>query len=156
MKRFALLINKIPSWLSSAIVLSLTIYASLNDDPLRGHDFMLFKGADKCIQFLMYFAFTSALMFDYTKSKLPHHTKLNIELVLTFTSIVIGVVLEVLQSLLTDTRAFDAFDMIANSLGSICAFFAMRFWFCKKFRRAVLSRYTKRSRRHSKRRSRRR
>ncbi len=150
MKTLVKILNKIPTWVSSACMFSLVAYASLNDAPFRGYRIIFFPGADKCIHFLMYFFLNSAFLFDYTKLKLPHHTKVNIELVLTFTSIVLGVVFEVLQTLITETRTFEFYDMVTNAAGAICSFLFMRYWFCKKFRRTILKRRTKRSRRHKK------
>lgn len=119
----------IPKGLCSVIITAVVAYLSLSSNPLDITSFQFtFPGIDKVVHFLMYFALVMAYLYDYCKFKLPHHTSLNIELMLTASAAVLGLMMEIGQLVFTNCREFDIFDCLANAVGALCGFLLMRFW----------------------------
>lgn len=86
-----------PVGILSAVFTLVILYLSLDPDPIKQPSFLSFYGADKIVHFLMYFALTSAYLFDYVILKYPHRTRTNKELALTAVAILLGGLIEVLQ-----------------------------------------------------------
>ncbi|MGM9803786.1 MAG: VanZ family protein [Muribaculaceae bacterium] len=149
MNHLAHLIKAMPNWMISIIVAIIIAYISLADDPLSISRVHLFNGADKVIHFILYFALCWALIFDYAKSRLPHHTKINGELAFTCTSIVFGLLMEVFQGHFSQFRCFDIYDVLANTFGAIVALILIKTWAMHSFRKLMVPLYIKRKhRRH--------
>ena len=123
MKKFLL---AIPCGILSLIAIGIIAYLSLSPDPLGTSHISLFPESDKVVHFLMYFVCTSVFFFDYAKYRLPHHTKLNVQLALTASAITLGLLMEVGQLVMQMGRAYDFLDILANSLGAIAALAAFR------------------------------
>ncbi|MGM9869295.1 MAG: VanZ family protein [Sodaliphilus sp.] len=139
----------IPKGLCSVIITAVVIYLTLSSNPLDINSFQLFSGFDKLAHFLMYFTVAVVYLYDYTKFKLPHHTTLNLELLLTAFAAVMGLLLEIGQLVLTDCREFEIYDCIANAVGALCGFFVMRFWGIHLLRKYFLTgKHSHRSRHH--------
>ena len=73
---------------------------------------------DKIVHFLFYLVFVVLWSFANVKSYL----KLKYDLLIVVFAIFYGIIIEVLQSVLTKTREADLFDAFANSLGAIVGF----------------------------------
>ena len=73
---------------------------------------------DKIIHFLFYLVFVVLWSFANVKSYL----KMKYDLLIVVFAIFYGIIIEVLQSVLTKTREADLFDAFANSLGAIVGF----------------------------------
>ena len=76
----------------------------------------------------MYFGCTIVYLFEYAKRKLPHHTSLSVELAITTFAAVMGILLEIAQLTLTNSREFEYLDCVANATGAFAGFMLMRFW----------------------------
>lgn len=135
MKKF---LKAIPTGIPSLLALALLSYLSLAPDPFDVNEIPMFAGADKLVHIIMYCGTTLAFLFDYTKHRLPHHTKLNIELALTATAMVIGIVMEILQLVMRMGRSFDFHDMAANCIGAALAMAAAHYWLIPAFRHRML------------------
>ncbi len=151
MKRFLL---SIPTGILSLVVTALVVYLSLASDPFDVNELPTFPGFDKLCHFIMYFALECAYLLDYAKLKLPHHTRLNIELALTATAAVIGLLMEVAQLVWTSYRHFDTMDWAADVAGTVVAFLLLHFLLLHYFRKAfyrssVHYRHERRRNRHS-------
>jgi VanZ family protein len=73
---------------------------------------------DKIVHFLFYLVFVVLWSFANVKSYL----KMKYDLLIVVFAIFYGIIIEVLQSVLTKTREADLYDAFANSLGAIVGF----------------------------------
>ena len=158
MKSIAKLYKKIPSWVTSIIVMLIIAYVSLDPNPMDINSIKLFKGADKVVHFIMYFTLCSAFIFDYAKSRMPHHTKFSSEAAFTTFAFLYGLIMEILQAKLSEFRVFDAarglfvnahcdvLDITANTVGALAALIIIKLWLMHIFRKAMVPLYV--SRRH--------
>ena len=83
MKRF---FRFVPTGVTSLIVVLVIAYLSLSSDPLGASHVHLFPGSDKVAHFLMYAVASMAFIIDYAKFRLPHHTRLNVDMAVTATT----------------------------------------------------------------------
>ena len=134
MKRF---LNKVPVGVLSAIAIVVIAYISLSPHPI-GSGIRLFPHSDKVAHMLMYFFATIMFLMDYAKFKMPHHTKLNVELALMASAMLLGLVMEVLQLIMKIGRGYDIFDLAANCTGALLGFGFMKWKGMHSFRRNVL------------------
>ncbi len=132
------ILKAIPTGITSLLALMLLSYLSLAPDPFDVNEIPAFAGADKLVHILMYAGTTLAFLFDYAKHRLPHHTKLNIELALTATAMVIGIVMEILQLVMRLGRNFDFRDIVANCIGAALALALAHLWLIPSFRHTML------------------
>ena len=84
-------------------------------------------GNDKLVHFLFYLVFVVLWSFANVKSYL----KLKYDLLIVVFAIFYGIIIEVLQGLLTTTREPDLYDVFANSLGEIIGYFG---FYCVKYK----------------------
>lgn len=132
------ILKAIPVGVLSALAVLLVAYFSLDADPLGDTNLMLFPGSDKVGHFLLYLGTAMVFILDYAKFKLPHHTKLNMELMYTCCAMVLGLIMEVGQLVLSNGRTYDMLDVVANCLGAATGFGYMRLWGLHRFRRTML------------------
>lgn len=140
------LIKSIPVGILSTLALLVVAYFSLDADPLGDNDFLLFDGSDKVAHFLLYFCTACAFILDYAKFKIPHHTKLNLELMFTCCAMILGLLMEVGQLILSNGRTYDTMDLVANCLGAAAGFGYMHVWGLHSFRRVAV--HSRRHHRH--------
>ena len=112
-------LRQIPVGVPSLIITALVIYLSLAHDPFHTSELPLFPGADKWAHVVMYIAVTAVYMLDYAKHKLPHHPKLNVDLALTSSASVLGLLMEVGQLIMHNGRGFEWADWTADTMGAI-------------------------------------
>lgn len=94
-------------------VIGLTVGSLMH---LGGIPSLGFTFDDKIYHFFAYFVFT-ILVYNYFKV-------IQIKWVILLSAVAVfcyGIILEVLQSVLTSYRMFDVYDAFANALGVICA-----------------------------------
>ena len=82
---------------------------------------------DKIVHFLFYFFFVVFWSFALHKN---FYFKKYSFIIIVF-AIVYGIIIEVLQGLLTTTREPDLYDVFANSLGAIIGYFG---FYCLKYK----------------------
>ena len=137
MKRF---FRFVPTGVTSLIVVLVIAYLSLSSDPLGASHVHLFPGSDKVAHFLMYAVASMAFIIDYAKFRLPHHTRLNVEMAVTACAMLLGLLMEVSQLALSQSRHYDNYDILFNCLGALAGFLFMRFGGgMHRFRRMMLS-----------------
>lgn len=78
-------------------------------------------GSDKVVHFLFYLVFV--LLWSLTKKQSEFKATQGLKIV--FIAIVYGIVIEILQGVLTQTRQADFYDALANSLGAIVGFVSL-------------------------------
>ena len=96
---------------------------SLNNTPK-----LSIPGKDKTAHFIFYFVFV-LFWFLALKSKVKNR---NFNLVLVFAAVLYGITMEVLQSLLTENRQADFYDILANTFGAIFGIFIVSVFLNKK------------------------
>ncbi|AFU68967.1 hypothetical protein P700755_002177 [Psychroflexus torquis ATCC 700755] len=75
---------------------------------------------DKFYHFVAYFVLNSIWLIALFKKNEYQLKKL---LSISFSIIVFGIIIEVIQGSVTDSRAFDIFDILANSIAVVVSFF---------------------------------
>ena len=82
-------------------------------------------GSDKLVHFLFYLIFV--VLWSLAKKQTCF--KIKYSLLIVVIAIVFGIIIEILQGVLTKTRQADFYDVVANSLGAIVGCLAL---FCVK------------------------
>jgi len=124
MRKFLL---SIPTGIPSLIITAIVAYLTLTSDPV-GKEFLFFPGSDKVAHVLAFMFVSLTYLYDYAKHKNPHHTKLNLEMALTATAIVVGLLTEAGQLVISNGRSYDPSDIVADGIGAIIGFLAYRFY----------------------------
>ncbi|MBR5117394.1 MAG: VanZ family protein [Muribaculaceae bacterium] len=148
MKKF---LNKIPVGVFSVIATVIVVYlllAPASDVENSWFAWLHFKHSDKLVHFLMFFFLNLAYLYDYTKFKSPHHTKIDAELAFTAFASMLGLVTESCQLAMGSGRDFDPYDIIADVIGAFAAFGLMRWVGGHFLRKNVFKRHKKRRRHH--------
>ncbi len=78
---------------------------------------------DKIVHFLMYFTLSFVFMFEYY---IHHHKTIKTISKILVLPLFYGALMEFMQYLLTSYRGADWKDMIANTMGIVIAYFAVR------------------------------
>jgi len=84
-------------------------------------------GKDKTVHFLFYFVLT--LLWNFALQK--KYKNWALKYIIVFVLIVYGIVIEVLQGVLTKNREADIYDVMANSAGALVALIII-FWLKNK------------------------
>jgi len=98
------------TWAVLIAVLSLVSLKSIPKEYIYGND--------KVMKFIYYDIFVVLLSFAKSKS----YFKMKHNLFIIFIVIIYGIVIEILQGVITKNREADIYDAIANSLGAIVGF----------------------------------
>lgn len=106
----------LPLLIVYVVVITALSLVRLNNLPQinTGHD-------DKIFHALAYLVFVF-IVFNYLRKRAVNHA-LGIAMLSCF---IYGIIIEVLQKVLTDHRTFDTFDILANSVGIILGYFIIR------------------------------
>ena len=65
------ILDRIPRFLTSAVVTACVLYLTLAPRPFGSVRIPLFEGADKVVHFMMFFAMAFAYHFDFRRGKKP-------------------------------------------------------------------------------------
>ncbi len=98
-------------WILVIIILSLMPKSSLGIEKVK-----LFENSDKIVHFLMYDILTILAIMAFKKGDIC--TK-KCQVIISFFSIFLGMLMEFLQEYLEMGRSFDTFDILANTTGVI-------------------------------------
>jgi len=130
MKSFLL---SIPKGVPTLLVILLTLYISFSKYPFGIHDLKPFPYFDLVGQAILYFCITLIMILDYAKACLPHHSKLNKEIVIAAAASVLALVIEIWM----DIRMVSNYRMskvIVATIGAALAFLFYHFWLLHPFR----------------------
>ena len=130
MKNFIL---SIPKGVPTFLAILITLYISFTRNPLGLSDMRIFPHADLVGQMVLYFIITLVMILDYAKAVLPHHSKLNKEIVIAAAASVLALVIEIWM----DIRMVANYRMtkvIAATIGATLAFLFYHFWLLHPFR----------------------
>lgn len=78
-------------------------------------------GNDKVVHFLFYLVFVVL----WSLAKWQSYFKIKYDLLILVLAITYGIIIEVLQGVLTQTREADFYDALANSLGAVVGFIGL-------------------------------
>lgn len=84
-------------------------------------------GNDKAVHFLFYLVFVVL----WSLAKWQSYFKMKYDSLIVVLAIIYGIIIEVLQGVLTQTREADFYDALANSLGAIVGFIGL---YCVKIK----------------------
>lgn len=115
------MIMKILRFWPSAIVVAVILYATLASNPTGDVELMLFPYADKLIHAIMFGGLTGALAFDFRRSGSALTRRLMLAIAAGVAAF--GAIDECLQALLTEVRAGDEYDWLADMAGIFVAYF---------------------------------
>lgn len=105
------------TWTAFITVASLVSFSSVPKVKIIGND--------KIVHFLFYLIFV--ILWGLTKKQ--SYFKIKYDLLIVLIAIVYGIIIEVLQGVLTVTRQADYYDALANSLGAFLGFVCL---YCMK------------------------
>lgn len=111
--------GRLPAYANTLIVLALMLYLTLMPHPLPEDTPSLFPGADKVVHGIMFWAFTTAWMFDAYRRN--HTLSPTLRIIITATSIAFGGAIEVAQYLMAMGRGAEWVDLLGDIVGAIAA-----------------------------------
>lgn len=119
------LLNNIPTGILTGLVLAAILWLTLAPHPTGKLVLPLFRGADKIVHGLMFFALTAALLTDIMKKR--HWQALSLPTIglTAFITAIIGVLIEIGQRKMGLGRSFETLDILADAGG---AFLAAGIW----------------------------
>lgn len=109
-------LNRIPRWLTTALVVAAILYATLASHPVGADKMPLFPGVDKVVHFIMFATLAAALLFDLSRTKNAAPAGRLMAWAGT-AAIVFGAVDELMQHWLTTERSGDPVDWLADTGG---------------------------------------
>ena len=104
------------------IMLVVTFLSLMNTSNIKPRDIFSFPHFDKIVHFLMYFTMAFFLMFEYY---LHHKHRITHIVQILIIPLFWGAAMELAQLILTENRAAEWWDMLANSLGVFAAYFVV-------------------------------
>ena len=125
MKSFIL---SIPKGLVSILAILLTLYCTFASNPFGVNALKVFPYAEQVGHMILYFIVALAFILDYAKARLPHHSKINQEIVLAATASVLALVMEIGLMFYTAGLNYDLFNWAAATVGAAIAFLFYHFW----------------------------
>lgn len=130
MKSFIL---SIPKGLPSAIMLLLVFYFTFAKNPFGVNALKVFPYAEQVGHLVLYFTAVLIFICDYAKARLPHHSKINQEIVLAATGAVLALVMEIGLMWKTGFN-YDMMNVAFATVGAILAFLFYHYWLLHPFR----------------------
>lgn len=134
------LLEKLPKWLFSIIVVAAVLYLTLMPQPLPDNDIPWFEGADKLVHGIMMLGVMLCLSFDYFLIVYKKRDKIPVGILSVFLifTIAFGGIIELLQGWMDMGRGKDMVDFEADTIGAIVAYiivllnwYRLRRWFLK-------------------------
>ena len=111
--------------LAVAYTLVLAIFSLVQLSGLSSVGFFSFLKFDKVLHFLAYFVLSS--LWFYVFYLKFNHNKIKSLLIASIASIIFGIIIEILQTLITNTRVADKYDVLANVSGVSLTVFIILF-----------------------------
>lgn len=130
MKSFIL---SIPKGVPTIIMLIVMLYFTFAKNPLGINALNVFPHAKFVGHLILYFFIALVFILDYAKARLPHHSKLNQEMVIAATAAVLSLVMEILLMWKTGFN-YDLNNVYAATIGALLAFLFYHFWLLHPFR----------------------
>lgn len=112
------ILDRIPRFLTSAVVTAGVLYLTLAPRPFGSVRIPLFKGADKVVHFMMFFAMAFAYHFDFRRGKKPVDEARLMGWIFVSLS-AFGGLIELAQWKMRMGRSGDWYDLLADIAGAV-------------------------------------
>lgn len=112
------ILDRIPRFLTSAVVTAGVLYLTLAPRPFGSVRIPLFEGADKVVHFMMFFAMAFAYHFDFRRGKKPVDEARLMGWIFVSLS-AFGGLIELAQWKMRMGRSGDWYDLLADIAGAI-------------------------------------
>jgi VanZ family protein len=112
------ILDKIPRFLTSAVVTAGVLYLTLAPRPFGSVRIPLFEGADKVVHFMMFFAMAFAYHFDFRRGKKPVDEARLMGWIFVSLS-AFGGLIELAQWKMRMGRSGDWYDLLADIAGAV-------------------------------------
>lgn len=113
----------IRKWWPTGLVVAVILYATLSPDPAGAVHIPLFPGADKLIHAIMFGGLAGAVAFDWQRANRSRRIGRRLMAAFCAGCVVAGALDEIAQGLLTDGRAAEFLDFVADTAGIAVAYF---------------------------------
>lgn len=118
MKKCLHIFDKLPSFSLSIVIGIIILVLTLMPNP-PGSEMKMFLGVDKLVHFIMFGGMSLAIGLDVQRRNWNERFGLY-KLFITFLSAsIMGVMVEVMQSIMEFDRSFEYLDIVADSLGAL-------------------------------------
>lgn len=112
------ILDRIPRFLTSAVVTAGVLYLTLAPRPFGSVRIPLFEGADKVVHFMMFFAMAFAYHFDFRRGKKPvDEARLKGWIFVSLSAF--GGLIELAQWKMRMGRSGDWYDLLADIAGAV-------------------------------------
>lgn len=111
-------LDRIPRFLTSAVVTAGVLYLTLAPRPFGSVRIPLFEGADKVVHFMMFFAMAFAYHFDFRRGKKPVDEARLMGWIFVSLS-AFGGLIELAQWKMRMGRSGDWYDLLADIAGAV-------------------------------------
>lgn len=112
------ILDRIPRFLTSAVVTAGVLYLTLAPRPFGSVRIPLFEGADKVVHFMMFFAMAFAYHFDFRRCKKPVDEARLMGWIFVSLS-AFGGLIELAQWKMRMGRSGDWYDLLADIAGAV-------------------------------------
>ena len=112
------ILDRIPRFLTSAVVTAGALYLTLAPRPFGSVRIPLFEGADKVVHFMMFFAMAFAYHFDFRRGKKPVDEARLMGWIFVSLS-AFGGLIELAQWKMRMGRSGDWYDLLADIAGAV-------------------------------------
>ena len=112
------ILDRIPRFLTSAVVTAGVLYLTLAPRPFGSVRFPLFEGADKVVHFMMFLAMAFAYHFDFRRGKKPVDEARLMGWIFVSLS-AFGGLIELAQWKMRMGRSGDWYDLLADIAGAV-------------------------------------
>lgn len=112
------ILDRIPRFLTSAVVTAGVLYLTLAPCPFGSVRIPLFEGADKVVHFMMFFAMAFAYHFDFRRGKKPVDEARLMGWIFVSLS-TFGGLIELAQWKMRMGRSGDWYDLLADIAGAV-------------------------------------
>lgn len=107
----------------SGIVFAVIMYATLSSDPIGADELPLIPHIDKLIHAIMMGGFAGAIIFDLQRSDRATILPRKRIIAIAVSIMIFSIFDEIAQAALTENRAAEVYDLLADWLGVWVAFF---------------------------------
>ena len=118
----------IPKGVPSIIAILVALYCTFAKNPFGINALKVFPYAEQVGHFILYFVVALTFILDYATSRLPHHSKINQEIVLAATASVLALLMELGLMFYTYGYNYDLSNWAAGTAGAVLAFLFYHFW----------------------------
>ena len=115
------IIEKLPSWLLTAVTVAAILWLTLVPRPLGDMKPELFPGADKVVHAIMFGGLALMILTDCSRSRGGHRLSVLSVIMAASISTLFGIVIELLQREMDLGRSYDFYDMLADAAGAVAA-----------------------------------